>query len=40
MKSKGILSHLVKTDIGGKGKDILLVEMCYAPKHVCLLIKK
>jgi hypothetical protein len=26
MKSIGILSHLVETDIGGKGKDTLLVK--------------
>jgi hypothetical protein len=26
MKSIGILSHLVETDIGEKGKDTLLVE--------------
>jgi hypothetical protein len=29
-KSIGILFHLVETDIGGKGKGLLLVETCYA----------
>jgi hypothetical protein len=30
MKSIGILSHLVETGIGGKGKGLLLVETYYA----------
>jgi hypothetical protein len=34
MKSIGILSHLVETDIGGKGKGLLLVETCYARRSV------
>jgi hypothetical protein len=31
MKSIGILSYLVETDIDGKGKGLLLVETCNAP---------
>jgi hypothetical protein len=30
IKIIGILSHLVETVIGGKGKGLLLVETCYA----------
>jgi hypothetical protein len=30
MKNIGILFYLVETDIGGKGKGLLLVESCYA----------
>jgi hypothetical protein len=30
MKSIGILSHLVESDISGKGKGLLLVGTCYA----------
>jgi hypothetical protein len=37
IKSIGILSHLVETDIGGKGKDPLLVETCYAPVNYPVL---
>jgi hypothetical protein len=35
MKSIGILSHLVETDIDRKGKDTLLVETCYARYILC-----
>jgi hypothetical protein len=38
MKSIGILSYLVETDIGGKGKGLLLVETCYAQNKVKLLL--
>jgi hypothetical protein len=40
IKSIGILSYLVETDIGGKGKDTLLVETCYAHLKYVWFIKQ